>query len=287
MVHVGTPSERPAEHPAVRRRVLVALRATGTTHAAIEVGRVIAKALAAPLHGVLVWPTPITPREVPRLLRVDPQALEGIVLDVDVGDPAERLDALTRSMSVAFVVLAAEEAGADACALGGTALRALGRMSTSVVIVRPSSVLAQIRRILVPLDGTPSAAAALEPAGDLAMRAGASLDLVLVEDVATPPPAEPGTMAPRYVDQPQHEWPAFSAEFVQRFVGSVGHRLPGVPVRFFLGTGRPAAEILRYARELAPDLIALMWRDEGAAAPGPVLSEVVRCARQPVLVVRR
>ncbi|MCC6554164.1 MAG: universal stress protein [Polyangiaceae bacterium] len=289
--HVGTPERPngwPAGQPAGRRRVLVSLRATEAPSAAINVGRVVARTLAAPLHGVLIWPTQITPSDVPRLLRIDPEALEGMVLDVDVGDPAERLDAIARSSSVAFVVLAAEELGADACGVGDTALRALARMSASIIIVRPRAALSQIRHILVPLDGTPSTAAALEPASELAERAGAALDLVLVADVTAAPPTEPGTMtAPQYVDQPQHEWPAFSAEFIQRFVGSVGHRLPGVPVRFFLGSGRPAAEILRYAGELGPDLIALVWRDEGAAEPGPVLREVMRSARQPILVVRR
>lgn len=290
MVPPGTPerpNEWPSEQPAGRRRVLVALRGTEASHAAIEVGRVIARTLGVQLHGVLIWPTPITPAEVPRLLRIDPKALNGMVLDVDVGDPVERLDVLSRCPAVAFVVLAEEaEPGTDLPASCSTALRAVARMSASAIIVRPGTALAEIRNILVPLDGTPSTAAALEPAGELAARAGAALDLVLVEE-GKPPPSEPGTMAaPRYIDQPQHEWPAFSMEFIQRFVGSVGHRLPGVPVRFFLGMGRPAAEILRYASELRPDLIALVWREEGAE-PGPVIGEVLKLARQPVLVVRR
>jgi hypothetical protein len=88
---------------------------------------------------------------------------------------------------------------------------------------------------------------------------------------------------PRYVDQPQHEWPAFSAEVIQRFIGCIGHELAGIPVRLFLGAGRPGAEILHYARELAPDLIALMWQ----VGPETVLREVLSGARQPILVVRR
>jgi nucleotide-binding universal stress UspA family protein len=155
-------------------------------------------------------------------------------------------------------------------------------------VVPQRASIGPIRRILVPFDGTPSAAAALEPASELAQRAGAAIDLVLIQDARRPPPAEPGTMAPpRYLDQPQHEWPAFSAETIQRFIGSIGHRIAGVPVRFFLGAGRPSAEVLRYARELEPDLIALTWQVGRGAEPGALFAEVLAGARQPILVVRR
>jgi nucleotide-binding universal stress UspA family protein len=183
---------------------------------------------------------------------------------------------------VAFVVLAAEEAVYEAL------LRTLAAVSTSVIVVPPGASIGQIRHILVPFDGTPSAAAALGPASELAQRAGAAIDLLLIQDTHRPPPAEPGTLAPpRYLDQPQHEWPAFSAETIQRFIGSIGHRLTGVPVRFFLGAGRPSAEVLHYARELGPDLIALMWHVGRDVPPGPLFTEVLAGVRQPILVVRR
>jgi nucleotide-binding universal stress UspA family protein len=190
-------------------------------------------------------------------------------------------------------VLAAEEVGVCEALLGS-----LAAAGTSVIVVPPQASIGKIRHILLPFDGTPSAAAALGPASELAMRAGAAIDLVLIQDARRPPPAEPGTLAPpRYLDQPQHEWPAFSAETIQRFIGSIGHRLTGVPVRFFLGAGRPSVEVLHYARELGPDLIALMWQAGQAgghphtpgreAQPGALFTEVLAGARQPILVVRR
>lgn len=276
--------------PAPRRRVVVALPPTGSPLAAIEAGRVVARALQAPLHGVLVWPTTITAHEVPRLLRVDAAALEGMVIDTATGDPAERLDALVREHPVAFVVLTADDQGRDACSLGDVAARTLAATTTScgVILVRPGVTLGRVARILVPLDGTPSTAAALGPAGELAERTGAGLDLVLIEDAAAPQSAEHGAMAsPQYLDQPQHEWPAFSAEFVQRFLGSIAHCPPGVPIRFLLGAGRPAAEILRFASELESDLIALVWHGGCDVEHGCVFRDVVRGTRRPVLVLRR
>ena len=269
-----------------RRRVLVALLGPGAPHQAIAAGRVIAQAIGAPLHGVLVWPTPITPCDVPRLLEVDPTALEGMVLDVDVGDPAERINAATRLQPVAFVVFVAACGGGDACGLGELAARMLAGADAGAIILRPGTGLGPIRRILVPVDGKPSTAAALAPAGELARRTGAALDLVMVDDVASPLSAEPGTLAPpRYVDQPQHEWPAFSAELIQRLFGAIAQWPPAVPMRLLLGTGQPGAEILRFAQELEPDLIALVWHG-GAAGHGAVFAEVARGTKRPLLVLR-
>ncbi|APR83788.1 Hypothetical protein A7982_09137 [Minicystis rosea] len=268
--------------------MLVALPPQSPPHGVIEAGRVVAGALTAALHGVLVWPTAISPAEVPRLLRVDPELLAGMVIDVAVGDPAERLHALTSTHPVAFLVLVAEEEGRDLCGLGDVASRTLAATNTGVIVLRPHTTLAPVKRILVPLDGTPSTAAALAPAGELAQRLDAGLDLVLVEDLAAPPPTESGAMAPpQYVDQPQHEWPAFSSEFLQRFLGSIAHVPSGVPTRFFLGAGRPADEILRFAKELDTDLIALVWHGGCSAEHGLCFRDVVRGTRRPVLVLRR
>ena len=72
---------------------------------------------------------------------------------------------------------------------------------------------------------------------------------------------------PRYLDQPQHEWPAFSEEFLRRFLGGSGHFPPGVPTRFFLGTGERAAQILRFANLLDSDLITLVWHGDCTSDP--------------------
>ena len=269
-------------------RVLVALPTVAAPHGAVEAGGVIARALGAPLHGVLVWPTPITPCQVARLLHVEPRVLEGMVLHVDVGDPAERLDALIRAEPVAFLVLGAESHGCDLCGLGASAARIVEATRASAVVVRPGTSLGKLRRILVPLDGRPSTAEALRPAADLAERTSAALDLVMIEHAATPPSPEHGAMAPpRYVDQPQHEWPAFSAELVERFLGAFAHCAPWVPKRVFLGAGRPAREILRLARELDDDLIAMVWHGDRAGEHGEVFREVLADAERPVLVLRR
>jgi nucleotide-binding universal stress UspA family protein len=270
------------------RRVLVALSRTAEPLPQIEAGRKLAAALAAPLHGLLVWPTPITPSDVARILRVAPEALTGMVLDVAVGDPAACVNELARAHPNAFVVMCAESQGRDVCGLGETVARALAESATGAVILRPGSSLRGLKRILVPFDGTPSTAKALAPVAELAERAGASLDVVMIEDVGARLSAEHGAMAPpRYVDQPQHEWPAFSDELVRRFIGDMAHCPRNVPKRFFLAMGHAAPEILRFAEALDSDLVTLVWHGCTAGEHGAIFRDVVKSSTRPLLVLRR
>ncbi len=272
-----------------RSCILVALGGRRAPIEAIDLGRRIAATIQATLHGVFVWPWSISPCEVPRLLEIDPEVLTGMVLDVAVGDAVEQIAESSRASSVAFLVLPAESAGADPCGLGPLAARVLRHVGVGVIIVRPGVAPRRLQRILVPLDGTPSTASALAPAGELARLAGASLDIMMVGELErpTPVPVELGTMVtPQYVDQPQHEWPAFSREFLERFVGAIGRCSRGVTSRFFLRAGDPAREILRAANELDSDLIALVWHGGCEGERGRVFRRVLHDACVPVLVLR-
>ena len=271
------------------RRIFVALGGHHAQIEAIELGRRIAEAIHGTLHGLFCWPWNIAPCEIPRLLEIDPEALRGMVLNVVVGDAAEQIAECSQTRSVAFLVLPVDSEGPDPCGLGHVAARALLNAGSGVIIVRPGSVSRPLARVLVPLDGTPSTAAAIAPAGELARLAGASLDIVMVGqlELPTPVPVELGTMAtPQYIDQPQHEWPAFSQEFLARFLGAIGHVPHGVPTRFFLRGGDPASEILLTANELESDLIALVWRGGCEGEHGRVFRRVLREANLPVLVLR-
>lgn len=273
----------------LRRSILVSLAGHRAPLEAIDFGRQIAETLNATLHGLFVWPWRIAPCEVPRLLEIDPEVLEGMVLDVEVGDVAERIAARTQTESVAFLVLPVESEGPDPCGLGVVAARALQRAGSSVIIVRPGRAPRRIARILVPLDGTPRTAAAIAPAGELARFAEASLDIVMVGQIEPPTSeaVEPGAMStPQYVDQPQHEWAAFSREFIERFLGAIGRCPPNVPTRFFLRVGDPASEILRAASDLASDLIVLVWHGGCDGEHGRVFRRVLRETDLPVLVLR-
>lgn len=268
-------------------RVLVALNGKdGPADAAIAMGRLVAGALRKPLHGLFAAEANISAGELPRLLDLPKEALDGFVLDVEVGDPVDRIVAFTESHPTAFVIVGAERGRAAGLGVGDFATQMLLRARVPVLVARPRA-RASLSRILVPLDGTPSTASALEPAGDLARSTGASLDIVFVGEAHHAPLAEPGTMAaPQYVDQPHHEWPAFSGEFVERFTKTIGHCPTDVLTRFYLGAGDPAEEILRFVGLLESDLAVLVWRGRTEGERAAVFQRVLREAACPVLVLR-
>jgi trehalose/maltose hydrolase-like predicted phosphorylase/nucleotide-binding universal stress UspA family protein len=146
------------------------------------------------------------------------------------------------------------------------------------------SVPWDLQHVLVPHDGTPTTSAALQPAAEIAEHAGAELLVAHVTDVK-PAPAEPGSFTtPGYVDQPQHEWPAWSNEFAQRLacICPLGH----LHVRIFLAHGNPAAEIMRLAKEQSTDLIILAWRGVWEYPRAAIFKQVMGEARCPIMVVR-
>jgi nucleotide-binding universal stress UspA family protein len=279
-------SEPPASVVA-RRQVVVALVGREPPLAAIEFARRVTEATGAALHGLFVSSTDVHPGDVPRLLQLPPEHFEGMVIDVEVGDPLDCLLDFVAKHPTSFVILPAEIEGPDACSLGDLATRMLEGSAANIVLVRPRAVITPLDRILVPLDGTPSTASALPPAGELARRTAATLDIVLVGE-AHVRAKEPGAMSPpQYVDQPHHEWATFSDEFLQRFLSGIAHFSSEVNTRFFLGAGDPAAEILRFADALESDLLVLVWHGELGCDHASVFRTVVRGSPCPILVLRR
>jgi nucleotide-binding universal stress UspA family protein len=137
---------------------------------------------------------------------------------------------------------------------------------------------------LVPHDGTPSTSAALQPAAELAERGRAELLVVHVTDIKTAP-AEAGSLTtPRYVDQPQHEWPAWTTEFLNRLACICP--LGRLHARILLAHGNIAAEILRLSERQSTDLIVLAWRGIWEAPRAAALKNILREAHCPIMVVR-
>jgi len=277
-----------SEHRPKRHRVLVALGGPRAPVDAIAFGRLIASAMHQPLHGIYTSEAPTSVSALQKTLRLPEGALEGVVLDVAVGDPVARIVQFTEEHPTAFVILGAEPATpVHPRRLDDFVMRVIEGSQAPLVVVRPGA-RARLERILVPLDGTPSTASSLGPAGELARVLGASLDIVLVGEAQHVPCREHGSMSPpQYVDQPHHEWAAFSDEFLHRFLLTLGHCPEDVRTRFFLGAGDPSTEILRYESALGSDLIVLVWHGLKSEEHGAVFQTVLEGASCPVLVLRR
>ncbi len=138
------------------------------------------------------------------------------------------------------------------------------------------------RLILCPTDFSHDAARALEVATDLARQNDATLLLLHVADTLGPEGATFGQVATEL--QPEGH--------VHRLEGLLRQQLPadaGVPVRFLLREGDPAAEIVGVATSERCDLIVSGTHGRTGLSHllmGSVAERVVRTSPCPVLVVK-
>ncbi|WP_440073765.1 universal stress protein [Streptosporangium sp. OZ121] len=149
------------------------------------------------------------------------------------------------------------------------------RRSTKPVVLLPSSPAEPaasghvISRVLLPLDGSFEAAAAVTETAELFTRTGVDLVVLHVFDEAT---------VPRFWDQAAHARQAWEQEFLARHCAYPG-------VRMELRSGVAGEQVVNVAAAERVDLIALGWSqhlDEGRAR---TVRETVAGARVPVMLI--
>jgi nucleotide-binding universal stress UspA family protein len=262
----------------------------GSEHAlvALPVAKVLAEIEGVPLRILHVAERELPVPELLERIGLDPAALRGLVLDGRSGDPSQGILRAATDTGARVLVLCTHTGVADpGKTLGSVALGVLRGATIPVVLVRPLRGLVpwSLRRLVLPHDGTPTTSAAARPAAMLARRAHAELAVLHVAVPGAAPSPERGALTtPRYLDQPQHEWPAWTSEFIQRLACVCP--LEQLLVRVALCHGRPPTEIVRFAAEQSADLVVLAWRGEWEGEHAATLKTVVRDAPCPTMVVR-
>ena len=269
--------------------ILVPLDGSLDARAALPVAKALGEVMGANLSVVHVsgaMPLPLS--ELVDWLGLEGAALHGWSIDARVGEPSATINDAARMAGARLIVLCTHTAAARPTAiLGRIALGVLRAAPCPVVLVSPAQKPASWRpsRILLPHDGSPTANAAVGPAAELACKAGAELLVVQVGAAGIGAPAERGSLSiPLYVDQPQHEWPSWSGELLERLEClSPDVRLHA---RLLVRGGAPGPEITRMATEQSADLIVLAWKGEWAGEHAKTLESVVREAPCPTMIVR-
>jgi len=272
--------------------VLVPLDGSRPAEVALPVAAALARIGGGTLRVLHVSDRPLDPSEV--AARVGAAGLpRGAIVEGAHGAVHEEIVRAATEGAASFIVLTPHTGPvAPRGGLGRTAYSVLRRAPCPVVFVpvargqrtfEPTS-------ILVALDGTPSTAMAVRPAGELAARVDATVFLLHVAppDICPgrPSTAEAGTIvAPSYVDQPHHEWPEWAREFVER-AACLSALPPSVRRRLFVVRGEPGAEIVHAARTNAIDLVVLGWHGTIDPRVELVAETVFGQAPCPVLVVR-
>jgi len=247
------------------RKVLVAWNGSPAAAAALDVARVVGRQLGAEVEVLSVW-------ETAEELERHRQEWERIAAQLQVpfqfavGDAASEIIRATEQRGVILVSLTTHGREMEQeYRLGRVAEKVVAATTRPVLIVKPEALLAAearpIRRLLVPLDGTPKTAEALRPVSQLATVLGASIDLLYVAGPDQAPPVERGSVAaPRYVDQAQHEWPQWTVEVIERLANCCAGCPAEIEARAFLAQGEIGEEIARFARENDTDAIVLVRR---------------------------
>lgn len=269
------------------------LDGSAAAKSALPMARLVAQILGATIHVVHATDEPLPEGELLARMNLSPEETRGLVLQHVTGRAPEALVQAIDQHDSRLVVMSTWGHTAHPKRLRRPTLeRILRKARCPVLLVRPEIAsrvagLTQIRSVALPLNGTPSSAAVIGPAIDLAERSGAEVDVVYVAEAHMPRPQEPGTLTtPRYVDEEYYEWPAWAQEFADRFWPFLEEPRPTIPVRVFVRRGEPAAEILRFVGERESDLLVLEWRGRLDPPHAAVVRRVLVDAPCPVLVLR-
>jgi len=127
----------------------------------------------------------------------------------------------------------------------------------------------RIRRVLLPLDGTPETAAAVAESAGQFTRAGVELVALHVFDADT---------VPRFWDHPAHGHDAWAREFLARNCARPG-------VRLELRSGAAANLVLDVARQQRADLITLGWSRRLGKGRARTVKQTLAAATVPVMLV--
>lgn len=227
-------------------------------------------------------------------LETTAQGLRGRGLEVAVhvrtGDPAREIVAAAEEEPDTVVAMATHgRGGMERWLLGSVADTVMRTASRPVLLVRPPEEGTErkavaLRRLLVPLDGSDLAQAALPLAGELARVLGATLVLVRVEPWLA-------TMVPAYgylpdLDRLEADVEALAAASLHEARGQLPTALS---VETVVLRGAPAAALIDYARgEGRIDLVVMSTHGAGGLRRllvGSVADRVVR-AGLPALLIR-
>ena len=272
--------------------ILVPLDGSIQAHAILPIAGKIAKLSGATLNVVYVGEPPIPPDEVLGKLGFTPEEAAGLVFNQLAGCPCEEAKEivhLAEELHSLFIALSTHTKKENPRGhLGSVAGEILRTSHIPLIFVQPERGGREweLKNILFPDDGSPATVEAIHPAVEMARQAGAEMLVLYVMNMAESK-HEPGSYSsPRYMDQPQHEWPAWASEFLCRMRG-VGRVPSEIKTRLFMAKGEPGAEIVRFSKEHPEvDLIVLAWHGILEKEKAATMKEVIRHADCPVLVLR-
>lgn len=245
-------------------KIIAAIDASPAASAVMGVARALADRLSVDLIALHARSNGRTAAP-PQIARIATR--RGADLSVVTGDvTATIIDAASDHDAAATVIGARGETSGKLPA-GHTALAVAVAAERPVVVTPPAATTTDIRRVLLPLEGSTE-----QTANDLLTRLldhGAQLIPLHVFMRSTVPP---------FWDQPHHAAPAWSSGFASRYAPSGAEQL-------WLRSGDVADSLLDVTRHAAIDLVALRWSQKLSGTHAPVVRAMLAQSPVPVLLL--
>ncbi len=216
-----------------------------------------------------------------------------VTTSVRRGEPAEEIVGEAVAHNADLIVMATHgRSGVGRMVLGSVATAVLERSPIPLMLMRPGGRrTTEIKRLFVPVDGTPGGSLALGAAVGLARATGAKIFLL---EVVVPVPAYayeamPGATLGGYVDT---QWDLEAQDSARGYVDGLAARLraTGIDAEGHARVGAVAETLAAAAKEVDADVLVMSTHaltGPARALLGSVADEMVRRADRPVLVVRR
>jgi nucleotide-binding universal stress UspA family protein len=225
------------------------------------------------------------------------QGLE-VELDVEVGDPAETIVEVAASRGVSMIAMATHGyGGVRRWALGSVTDKVIQASPVPVYVVRSAARASEtqqplgLRRVLVPLDGSPLALQALPLATELAAASGAHLILLRALQPAGPIEQPAPLLSDERPRVPGDAYIEASSQVfaeLQTLAGQL-HEQHGVVVACNVRPGAAAEAIIEEAEQRDVDLVVMATHGYGGLrrlALGSVADKVLHGGMTPLLLVR-
>lgn len=212
---------------------------------------------------------------------------------IEPGDAAEEILRASRERGVGMIVMASKGRGAfGRLALGSVTDRVSRTADVPVVIIRPEDVLPdmslpQLRRLIVPIDGSERSLEAVPAAEELARRLHASVHLVTIVDIGKAAPsalAYGAAFSQELYDEVMSDIEREARDVLELCARGLEER--GVVTSWEIMTGTPAGALIEVA---APgDLIVMTTHGRGGVKRwllGSVAEKLVRHSPVPLVIV--
>jgi nucleotide-binding universal stress UspA family protein len=245
-------------------KVIAALDASAATAAVMAGAHALADRLDVPVEAVHVGSHRAA--GVPEMI-VAAAADHHAALTVIEGGVIDQLTGLVTHDDCVVVIGARAHVHGPSPA-GSTARAVACAATCPVVVTPPTSRLDDVRRVLLPLEGTEDAAAAQHL---LALLKAHGVRIVPLHVFV------PSTV-PAFWDQPHHAAPVWSEDFLARF----GPQDDG---DLLLRSGDVAEAVLEVAERTAADLIALTWSQDLSSHHAPVVRSLLARSPVPVMLI--